>query len=190
MSDNLEIKRAMSQGMKTLMSEMKFDDITVADICDVSAVSRRTFYRYFQDKYDLLNFVHYDDFCRFFDDKQTPHALEIYPAACAHLYANRRFYLNAFDVTGPGAFREFCIDRLYIYLERDYGAACKTDEERQFYITRILNAVFDNLQDWLRQEPCPPPEEYVANTLQSITRFSGIFSAIALIVTAQMGYLE
>ena len=71
MPENLEIKRAMSRGMRTLMSEKKFDDITVAEICEVSAVSRRTFYRYFQDKYELLNFVHYDDLCRFFDDKST-----------------------------------------------------------------------------------------------------------------------
>ena len=50
MTDNTEIKRAFSKGMKQLMSEKKFDDITVADICDASAVSRRSFYRYFQDK--------------------------------------------------------------------------------------------------------------------------------------------
>ena len=64
MPDNPEIKRALSQGMKSLMSEMKFEDITVADICKAGAVSRRSFYRYFQDKYALLNYVHYDDYCR------------------------------------------------------------------------------------------------------------------------------
>ena len=58
MTDNLEIKRALSKGMKTLMSSQKFDEITVADICDASAVSRRTFYRHFADKYALLNWVH------------------------------------------------------------------------------------------------------------------------------------
>ena len=187
MADNPEIKRALSRGMKALMSEKRFDDITVADICDVSAVSRRSFYRYFPDKYALLNWVHYDDFCRFFDDKQTPHALQIYPAACRHLYNNRKFYLNAFDVTGPGAFREFCIERLYIYLERDYGGACASDEERRFYITRVLEALFDHLQNWLRTEPCIPPEEHVAQTIRSITRFSSLFASVANIVSDQMG---
>ncbi len=188
MPENLEIKRAMSRGMRTLMSEKKFDDITVAEICEVSAVSRRTFYRYFQDKYELLNFVHYDDLCRFFDDKSTPHAMELYPAICQHMYDNRQFYIHAFDVTGPSGFREFCIERLYIYLLRDFGVACETDAERRFYITRILEGAFDSIQLWLKSEPCDPPEEYVARVVRSMTRFSGRFAAIALLVSDKMGY--
>ncbi len=179
MAENDSIRRALSRGMKTLMSQKAFDRITVSDICRASAVSRRTFYRYFQDKYDLLNFVHYDEFSRFFEDKQTAHALEIYPAACRHMYENRMFYVNAFSVTGQGSFREFCMERLYVYLERDYGSACETDHERRFYLSRILDAVFDAVQDWLRQEPCMPPEEYVEKTLRSITRFSSQFARIA-----------
>ena len=187
MTDHLEIKRALSKGMKTLMSTQKFDEITVADICDASAVSRRTFYRHFADKYALLNWVHYDDFCRFFDDKTTPHALEILPSACEHLYRNRMFYIHAFDVSGPGAFREFCIERLYIYLERDFGSACDTDEERKFYISRILEALFDHLQNWLRSEPCMPPEDFARQTIRSLTRFSTIFAAVSNVVSDQMG---
>lgn len=187
MPDNPEIKRALSQGIKSLMSEMKFEDITVADICKASAVSRRSFYRYFQDKYALLNYVHYDDYCRFFDEKKTSHAWELFPSACAHLYENRKFYLNAFDVTGPGAFREFCIERLRVYLERDFGAACKTESEREFYITRVLNAVFDALQIWLSSEPCMPPEEFVEHTMRSVSRFSALFAANAIMIAHQMG---
>lgn len=188
MSENLEIKRALSSCMKELLREKKFEDVTVAELCERSYISRRTFYRYFQDKFELLNFVHYDDFCRFFDDKTTPHALTILPLACEHLYQNRSFYLQAFDVDDPGAFRDFCIDRLYIYLERDYGSACDSDEERRFYITRILDGLFDSLQSWLRSDPCPPPEEYVAKTFRSLTRFSARFAAIANVVTEELGY--
>lgn len=186
MPENNEIKRALSRGLKTLMCQQKFDEITVADICAASAVSRRSFYRYFPDRYALLNWVHYDDFCRFFDDKKTPHALQILPSACEHLYRNRAFYVNAFDVTGPGAFREFCIERLYIYLERDFGSACETDEERQFYITRILDALFDHLQNWLRSDPCTPPDEFARQTIRSMTRFSTLFAAVSTVVSDEM----
>ncbi|MEJ7407930.1 TetR/AcrR family transcriptional regulator, partial [Staphylococcus epidermidis] len=31
-----------------------FDEITVQKICEVAEINRSTFYRYFQDKYDLL----------------------------------------------------------------------------------------------------------------------------------------
>ena len=48
-------KYRMAEGMKKLMSEHPVDKITVKQIVDESGVTRPTFYRYFQDKYDLIN---------------------------------------------------------------------------------------------------------------------------------------
>lgn len=48
-------KYRIAEGMKELMSEHPVDKITVKQIVDRSGVTRPTFYRYFQDKYDLIN---------------------------------------------------------------------------------------------------------------------------------------
>lgn len=37
-----------------LLHDYHFDEITVQKICEVAEINRSTFYRYFQDKYDLL----------------------------------------------------------------------------------------------------------------------------------------
>ncbi|MBD5429934.1 TetR/AcrR family transcriptional regulator [Lactobacillus sp.] len=37
-----------------LLSERKFEDITINDICEKALVTRSTFYRYFTDKYQLI----------------------------------------------------------------------------------------------------------------------------------------
>ncbi|MCQ9279158.1 TetR/AcrR family transcriptional regulator [Staphylococcus borealis] len=37
-----------------LLHDYHFDEITVQKICDIAEINRSTFYRYFQDKYDLL----------------------------------------------------------------------------------------------------------------------------------------
>ncbi|MBI5972958.1 TetR/AcrR family transcriptional regulator [Staphylococcus caledonicus] len=37
-----------------LLYDYHFDEITVQKICEVAEINRSTFYRYFQDKYDLL----------------------------------------------------------------------------------------------------------------------------------------
>lgn len=39
-----------------LMASTPFERITLTDICTASMVPRSTFYRYFEDKYDLLHF--------------------------------------------------------------------------------------------------------------------------------------
>ena len=181
------MKHALAEGLRTIMRKTPFDNISVVDICNESAVSRRSFYRYFKDKYELLNWTYYDAFLYMFDDKKTPHAISLYPHVCRHLYLDREFYLNAFDVKGQNSFREYCTERLYPYLERDYGDACMTEKERKFYITRLIDAVFDNLQEWLRTEPCVPPDEYVEKAVRSITRMSVRLASVALTVSEQMG---
>ena len=44
------------QALLDLLAEMPFEKISLTDICRVSMVSRSTFYRYFEDKCDLLHY--------------------------------------------------------------------------------------------------------------------------------------
>ncbi|RFU68552.1 TetR/AcrR family transcriptional regulator [Bacillus sp. V59.32b] len=53
-------KRTINQIIQTyttLLHQRPFSEITVQDICDAALIHRSTFYRYFEDKYDLLNQV-------------------------------------------------------------------------------------------------------------------------------------
>ncbi|WP_423363028.1 TetR/AcrR family transcriptional regulator [Mycoplasma sp. P36-A1] len=47
---------ALSCAMFTLLSKKGFEDITVNEICDMTSYPRATFYNYFDDKFDLLNY--------------------------------------------------------------------------------------------------------------------------------------
>ncbi|WP_256757626.1 TetR/AcrR family transcriptional regulator [Cohnella sp. WQ 127256] len=46
---------ALKQAVIGLMTEKKFDDITIQDIADRANVNRGTIYLHYQDKYDLLD---------------------------------------------------------------------------------------------------------------------------------------
>lgn len=50
----LSTKRALSQSLKRLLSARTLDKITVKDIVEDCGVNRQTFYYYFRDIYDLL----------------------------------------------------------------------------------------------------------------------------------------
>lgn len=47
---------AFSKTMADLISQKSFEKISINEICDISGYPRATFYNYFDDKYDLLNY--------------------------------------------------------------------------------------------------------------------------------------
>ena len=57
--DDLRIRRTyklLSESLLDLLSENKFEDISVTDICEKAMIHRTTFYKHFEDKYQLLMF--------------------------------------------------------------------------------------------------------------------------------------
>ena len=44
----------LSSSLFALLEEIPFEKITLIQLCEHSLVPRSTFYRYFEDKYDLL----------------------------------------------------------------------------------------------------------------------------------------
>ena len=55
MDKHEQTKYIFAQSIKDLMNKQSLDKITVTDIVSHSGMTRQTFYRYFQDKYDLVN---------------------------------------------------------------------------------------------------------------------------------------
>ena len=47
---------ALNGAMFLLLSEKSFEELTVGELCEQAQYPRATFYNYFDDKYDLLNY--------------------------------------------------------------------------------------------------------------------------------------
>ena len=50
-----QMKYRLADAMKQCMAKMPIERITVRQIVELSGTTRQTFYRHFQDKYDLIN---------------------------------------------------------------------------------------------------------------------------------------
>lgn len=57
---NNDIKYKLANAMNECMVSSPVEKITVKEICDTCGVTRQTFYRNFQDKYDLINWNLYN----------------------------------------------------------------------------------------------------------------------------------
>ena len=48
------VKNAVAEGTKDLMRSKTIDNISVNEICEKTGLKRRNFYRYFRDKYEVV----------------------------------------------------------------------------------------------------------------------------------------
>ena len=55
-----QMKYRLADAMKQCMAKMPIERITVRQLVELSGTTRQTFYRHFQDKYDLINWNLYN----------------------------------------------------------------------------------------------------------------------------------
>ncbi len=56
------MKTVLAENLRELMKKKLFEKIAIKQICDETGVIRATFYNYFDDKYDCLNWIIHRDF--------------------------------------------------------------------------------------------------------------------------------
>jgi len=61
MSNSIITKKAIAEGFTELMKTKSFDKITIADITDICGLNRQTFYYHFQDKFELVDWIYYNE---------------------------------------------------------------------------------------------------------------------------------
>jgi len=62
MAESALTKRMIADSLKELSREKSFDKISVGEIAKHCNVNRQTFYYHFEDKYDLLKWIYYEDY--------------------------------------------------------------------------------------------------------------------------------
>ena len=100
-------KQAIVRGFNSLIANTDFDDITVKDIIGEAEVSKATFYRYFKDKYDVMNY----NYKRLLDESLDTEGIGTYRDLYRRLYCKGREMLEpisrAFGSTGINSFERY-----------------------------------------------------------------------------------
>lgn len=92
-------KKVLAESLKELMLRRDFADITVTDLCAAAEINRRTFYRHFTDKYQLVTWIYDKGFQKAIGDDE-PGLYDLFGRVCTYLYADRAFYARALTFTG------------------------------------------------------------------------------------------
>ena len=155
-------KRALGASLKTLMQEHPFHKISVGDICESCGMNRKSFYYHFQDKYDLLNWVFYNEFMQLLKPAAPAMLWDYMLRLCEYFAENRQFYLNAFAIEGQNAFSDTFNDTLEAILGAYLRQEIKDQKFLAFYCNFYSDAFRCSIIRWLRESAPMSPEAFVA----------------------------
>lgn len=110
MSESLITKQALAKGLKDAMEQKIFDKITISDITKGCGLNRQTFYYHFQDKFELLNWIFYNEVIEVLVDGLT---LDNWQDNLYHMLhvmeENKIFYQNAINQSFQNEFHDYLI---------------------------------------------------------------------------------
>lgn len=108
MSDSLITKKAIAASIKELLNKKSFDKITVADIVQNCGLNRQTFYYHFQDKFDLVNWIYYNEIIlAVTQNKAYTDWSNIMLDALNIMRKEKNFYIDALNAEGQNKFQEY-----------------------------------------------------------------------------------
>ena len=90
-------KHQLAESFKELMLKGSFDKITIRMITEQAGVIRPTFYNYFQDKYEVMEWLLEE---------------EVFRPVFEKMEKDQQYYQKAFEVTGQNGFEEILAGKL------------------------------------------------------------------------------
>ncbi len=126
-------KRDLRNALLSLLKEEAFEKISVKDICDYAHINKMTFYRHYDDKYDLLN------------DATNSIAEEIYKKCASSLVKNQASSLCETCALISGEVIEECFNRKEEILSVIDSNNSLGSEVLNGTIENIVNRLLDEL---------------------------------------------
>lgn len=110
MSDSIITKKAIAAGMKELTKNKNFDKITVSDIAEICGLNRQTFYYHFQDKFELVGWIYYNEIVsEIIKDLSYENATDKVLRMLVKMKNEDFFYINTLKASVENEFREYLL---------------------------------------------------------------------------------
>ena len=161
-----ELEQCLFDALMELMRTMPLDKLTVNDILKQAHVSRSSFYRRYQDKYDLVNWIYSSEtipYMTSFSDKA--HWADGMCDLCLYMQQNKKFYINALSTPGQNSFQEYLTDFLFDLILSLLDELCgerKVDQRDLDFIANFYSLAFVALvMQWAQHGMKEDPVEYV-----------------------------
>ena len=161
----MNARRMLLDAFYELIQEHDFDDITVQMIIDRAQLSRGTFYRHYEDKYDLMNSFYRDNveslLARVGKDADIREVIE---SILVHIEQNVKYYRKAVKTEGMDSFLDFLKEYSIEFYSVHYPQPQGADElapEVYFEVEMLCGGHVAVLKSWIERN-CPIPASTLA----------------------------
>ena len=146
--------------MLRLLRKRKFSALKIEDVCEKAHVSRRTFYRYYQDKFALLRDVYVECFFSKIEIDEDDDFWDIFARICEQIYADKDFFRHALEVKGQNGFWDETSNILTPFYMREAPSYDFTDEMKAFFVETEMNRLFRLIENWISSEKDYPAQDF------------------------------
>jgi len=169
-------KPAIINSFKELLNKKSMDKITVKEICTQCGVNRQTFYYYFKDIVDILNFIIFEELRVDIAQNKTFETWEGgFLATLNYFKKNSKMiyhiYNSSYWAEAKVYFMEFSNQLLnFVVDECEDNMGVKLKDNDQLFIVNFYRHVFNGLMlDWVIEGMKEEPEVILRKLLLMIT---------------------
>lgn len=148
----MNVRKNIIDSTIRLIQKHNFKNISVNMIIKEAEVSRSTFYRYFIDKYDVINHF-YKDFCDNLHNENLTQKEELI-RIFIFLNENRSVFINTMDIHDQNCLWSFILD---YHFKKNYSV--NLDDTKLVELHFFLGGFFHVCQKWLQKYDDIKPEQ-------------------------------
>lgn len=168
---NEETLFLFAKAIKSLIKKQPLDKITVTDIVSTAGKTRQTFYRHFQDKYDLVNWYFEKLVLKSFEEMNQGGSLqEALNLKFAFIEQEHAFFKEAFksnDYNNLIHYDFCCIYDFYKnYIYKNIGKTLSSDID--FLLNMYCRGSVDMTVEWVLNDIPIKKEEIVSYLIEAI----------------------
>ncbi|EKU94354.1 HTH-type dhaKLM operon transcriptional activator dhaS [Alloiococcus otitis] len=163
MSGSIITQKKIADAFKQVLYQSDLESITVSQLMKQAKMRRQTFYDYFLDKYDLVNWIFQQELTEIINDNiGYRNWKDILGLLVEYFESNCHFYLKVLSYDGQNAFKFFLkeeIDQLLqsllisAYKSKDKNIVFKS-HENGLYCRILTNGLVETVTEWILSE-CP-----------------------------------
>ncbi|MGX8714201.1 MAG: TetR/AcrR family transcriptional regulator C-terminal domain-containing protein [Lachnospiraceae bacterium] len=135
--------------MRKLMRERYLKNITIADICGMAKIGKRTFYRYYTDKYALFEDTYRKEFYEKLDIDNDTYLYDIYERILCQMYDEPDFFRHAIAIKEQNGFWEIVEELILPLVESKLTSDPYIDKAKEFYIRKDIQVVLHLMEEWI-----------------------------------------
>ena len=130
-------KKKIASSMVELVEKKPIDKITITDITVNCDMTRQVFYRYFVDKYDLINWMYEEDCGSIIYTGEENFSLKSWIEYIIDILEDKKsYYVHAIQDDSSKTFENLILDKTRFYLKKiiEYKTATELTKQLEFLI--------------------------------------------------------